>query len=237
MPKEPPEPALEAWQQVMREGDRDSFHQMVDPYVDLLLKHARHELDYYIAQDYLRDGDFTAEEIVGETQIYAWEHREHCPERMSLRGWLLGTQHRLLRGLVAQQQAYRQDKALSLDEELPINPAEFHTQEWFQEWFQPDSELYWEDVIPSQEPVDIEVDLDEEGRMGPLQGDDTARHALLMHDEFEMPLPEVAFTLSRPVNETAGLIELARAPSRERIPLDTAIGEDDQPAPPEGSDE
>lgn len=225
----------ETWQETLQKGDQDAFHRLVDPQVDALLRAARHDLAYYIAQGHLHADDLSPEEVVGETQLHAWSHRERCPQRMSLRGWLLGVQHRLLRGLVAQQRAYRADKAISLDERVPINRAALDTQETFWDWYQPDVEILWEDVIPGVEPVDIEIDLDKDGRDALLPLDESARHVLVMHDEFEVPLPEVAFIMGRSVNEIAGMLATARTDLRERLVGEAPMGEDDQP-PPTGRD-
>ena len=178
---------------------------------------------------------------MGETQIYAWKHHERCPRKMSLRGWLLGVQHRLLRQLVAQQRRYRDDKVISLDEQIPINYDNWTSQETFWDWAQPEggdsSVSLWENIIPAQTPVDIEIDLEKVGRDALLELDETARHVLVMHDEFAVDLPEVAVIMGRGVNEVAELIQMARANLRERLGPAPGIREDDEPAPPEGADE
>ncbi|PSQ79434.1 MAG: hypothetical protein BRD37_00055 [Bacteroidetes bacterium QH_8_67_23] len=99
----------------------DTFQQAARPHIDRLITAARHDLDYYVEQGELHSDDFTPEEIAGETLIYAWDHREKRPEQVSLEGWLLGTQHRLLRGMVAEAMQYREEKALSLDEQIPAD--------------------------------------------------------------------------------------------------------------------
>ena len=240
MPKDIAERAGTGWQDVLARGNEEAFHQLVDPYVEDLLKAARYDLEYYIAQGYLRDRDFTAEEIVGETQIDAWEHRHRCPQKMSVRGWLLGVQHRRLRQLVEQQQRYREDKAISLDEPISINPQENDKQEYFWDDTQSAEEvLLWEDIIPSTTPIDIEIDLDAVGREALLPLDASARHVLVMHDEFEVPLHEVAFIMGQSVNDIAQLLNVARADLRQRLNLDSEsrMVEDDEPAPQAGSDE
>jgi DNA-directed RNA polymerase specialized sigma24 family protein len=241
MPRNAAETGLDDWQDVMQRGDEEAFQHLVAPYFDTLLKAARHDLDFYVAQGHLQDDDYTPEEVVGETQLYAWRHRMHCPEKMSLRGWLLGVQHRLLRHLVEQQRSYREDKAIELDAPIPISADDQDKEEQFWEWYQPEDETLWEDVLPAVTPVDIEIDLDKEGRDAILAGDETARHVLIMHDEFEMTLPEIAFTLEQSINDVARTLETVRANFRERMQTRlerrSEIEEDDQPAPPEGSDE
>lgn len=59
----------------------------------------------------------------------------------------------------------------------------------------------------------------------------------MLHDEFEMPMPEVAFTMGRSINAVAELVDQARVTFRERFGNESAIAETDDPAPPAGSDQ
>ena len=224
------------WQRVLEHDDRDAFEALAQTHVDDLLHSARHDLDYYVLQGHIQESDLTPEEVVGEALIHAWQHRRQRPEKMSLRGWLLGTQYRVLRGLVKRQKDYRRDKAVSLDAPVPpAGPEGFDTQEWFYAWYQPDNHFTWEDVIPGDRPVDVEVPLDQENAR--LFSDEDVYHVIMMHDEFEMSLPEVAFTMGRAVDELAGQLNQARANLRERGIRATPPEAMDHPAPPDGSDE
>ena len=67
--------------------------------------------------------------------------------------------------------------------------------------------------------------------------DPDARHAVMMHDEFEMDLVEVAFTMEQSVRETAALLEQARTSLHQRqgaAPTedDALAGSDAVDAPP-----
>ncbi len=203
--KSPPE----NWEAVLKDSDQDAFRELVEPYTEVMLRAARRDLEFYLQQEILQESDFTPEEIVGETLLYAWEHRDVRPEKMGLRSWLLGTQHRVTRGLVNRLRSYRHDKEISLDEPVPTDPDAQDTQEWFWDWYQPEHELTWEDVIPAQQPEDMEVPLT--GDREELLEDTDARHVLVLHDEFEMSLPEVAFTINRSPEAVAELLEIARA--------------------------
>lgn len=204
-PKSPPE----NWEAVLKDSDQDAFRELVEPYTEVMLRAARRDLEFYLQQEILQESDFTPEEIVGETLLHAWEHRDVRPEKMGLRSWLLGTQHRVTRGLVNRLRSYRHDKEISLDEPVPTDPDAQDTQEWFWDWYQPEQELTWEDVIPAQQPEDMEVPLT--GDREELLEDTDARHVLVLHDEFEMSLPEVAFTINRSPEAVAELLEIARA--------------------------
>lgn len=217
------------WQQVMKGSDKEAFQRIVEPYMDVLLNAARRDLRYYLRNGILHEGDFSPEELVGEGLIHAWKHRKVRPDEMPLRSWLLGTQHRVTRGLVDTFRSYRREKGLSLDEPVPINEDAFDAQDWFWDWYQPEEKLTWEDVIPAREPQDIEIDLDESRET--LLEDAEERHALVLHHEFEMSLPEVAFTINRSPNAVAELLERARAGLRARQAERDAGAQDHPPAP------
>ena len=221
-------------QKIIETRDEDAFRELVNRHMKILTRVARHELDYYVFEGYLHRNDLTPEELVGETLIYAWGHLDQRPSGMSLRGWLLGIEYRMVQKLVEQQRRYRDEKAVSLDAPLPMQPDAQDKQEWFWEWFQPEAELTWEDVVPGEQPIDHEVPLYEMRDTFALEPE--ARHVLMMHDEFEVPLPEVAFAMNRAVNETAQLVDAARASLRERMATREPSDAVDHPAPPEGSD-
>jgi RNA polymerase sigma-70 factor (ECF subfamily) len=232
MPQEPASPTPDAdWRDALAHDDEDAFRAAVKPYMDDLIAAAGNDLGYYESQDYLNQEDFTPEEVVGETLIHAWSHRERRPEDMDLRNWLLGVQYRVLRRLVARQRAYREDKVVSLDETLPTQPETYAEGEWFAEWHDPETGgVTYDEIIPSAQPVDLELDLREETQRANLDPD--SYHVLMLHDEFEMALPQVAATMNRSVREMADLLDAARATFQDRH-AETPITEADHPAPPD----
>lgn len=221
-------------QLAFEDGDENAFREAVEPLMPGLVDAAAKALGFYVAQGHLHQDDLAPEEVVGEALIYAWEHRPQRPKQMSLRNWLLATQYRVLRGLVEQTKAYRRDKAISLDAPVPTDDADGRrpgddVQEWFYDWYQPDTVVTWEDVTPGRRPVDYEVPLNEAAQHL-LDTSPETYHVLLMHDEFEMSLPEVAFTMGRGVEEVAESIEQAHATLRQRLGLSSEIEETDHPA-------
>lgn len=220
----------EDWQRILREEDEVSFNALVEPYIGALNRAARHYLNYYVAQGHIPQDAITVEDVVGETLVRAWNFRSSRPEKMPIRAWLLATLYRVVRSMVMQERAYRRENAISLDEPIPINPQEQATQEHFWEWYQWDDQLDWQDVIPNEVPVDYEVSLYDSEATAALDPD--TYHVLMMHDEFEMSLPDVAFTMNRAVNEVAELLDMARADLRERLAGGATDGAIDHPAPP-----
>lgn len=215
--------------------DEDQFKEVVEPHMPTMVRLARRELAYYVAQRQIHPRDFTPEEVAGEAWIHAWQHRARKPEQMSLRGWLLGITHRMLVGLVSNQQRYREDKSISLDEPLPVNVASQHTEEFFWDWHHPDAELTWEDVTPAAMPEDLELTLDDADD-DQVFADEGDRHALMMHYEFAVPIPEVSYIMNRAAREVGELIASARVSLSERGLARGEIKEVDEPTPPRAAD-
>ncbi len=193
----------------------DAFRARVRPHIETLRRAAEQDLDYYVAQGALSEQDLTPEEVVGEALIDAWTQRAARPEGMSAAGWLLACEVRAMRRLVEQHQAYRAAKALSLDERLPPDALAEGYQERRQ-YGQHDTAFTLEDVTPGTEPVDVEAPLFANRDTFALDPD--SRHVVMMHDEFDVPLPEVAAILERAMTDTAKLLEQARAHLRTRKP-------------------
>jgi RNA polymerase sigma-70 factor (ECF subfamily) len=219
---------------ILRDNDEEGFRDLVQEHMDVLLRVAQQEIEYYVFEAYLNPQDLAAEDVVGEALIHGWEQLRQRPEGMSLRGWLLGVEYRTVQKLVEQLRRYRDEKAISLDDPLPMEPDNMDVQEWFWEWYQPDATITWEDVVPAVEPVDMEIPLYDV--RDTLTLDPDARHVLMMHDEFEVPIQEVAFAMNRAVVETAELIDQARASLRERLAVPEPAEAISHPAPPDGSD-
>lgn len=216
------------WDAVMEVDREEDFRSIITPHVNTLIQAARHDLEYYVNEGVLHENDLTPGEVVGEALVYAWEHRAQRPDGMSLRGWLLGMQHRVTRALVDEIAAYRREKALSLDEEIPPDARGRGFQDRRQYGTQPEVSITWEDVTPGREPRDVEVPLFTNRDTFTLDPD--TRHVIMMHDEFDMPLPEVATTMDRTVEETASMLEQARTTLRQHT--DSSSSADAPPPPP-----
>jgi DNA-directed RNA polymerase specialized sigma24 family protein len=199
----------EPWEEILKGSDKEAFQKVVMPHMDVLIDAARRDLTYYVRNGALHEGDFSPEELVGEGLIHSWKHRKVRPADMPLRSWLLSTQHRVTRGLVGRFRTYRREKELSLDEPVSINADSGDTQEWFWDWYQPEQELTWEDVIPAGESVDEAMELDASSAR--LLEESDRRHALMLHDEFQMALPHISFAINRSPDDVARLLQQARA--------------------------
>lgn len=223
----------DGWDAVRRAENRAQFQSLVEPYLDTLRRAARDDLAYYVDHSFIHDNDFTPEEIVGEALIYAWEHRDRRPDGMSLRGWLLGMQHRITRGLIEDAAAYRHERAISLDEQIAPSERERGFRARPVSGRSPQIATTWEDITPSRVPIDINAPLFTNRDTFTLDPD--TRHVVMMHDEFEMPLSEVATAMQQSIEQTTEMLEEARMKLRQQegtpSPSETPPPQDEEASP------
>lgn len=243
----PDRPAAESWRRAL-DGDRDAFEEALAPYTAALREAAERQLE--VERDLVSgepvDGaavvDLTPEELVGEALLRAWDLRDRFDgQRMGFRAWLLGLQTRSLARFAQRESRYAARKAISLDEELPTNEDQDAVGEQFYEFRQPFDVDTYEEVVVGPEPADPEVgsrnrsldeaDLSDEDREALADAEFAAevRQAAVLHDEFEVSLPEVAQILDASLKDTAAYLSLARTTLFDHIGS-TDDGHDDDPA-------
>ena len=223
MPSAPP-PA-DAWRRAL-DGDRDAFNDAVAPYQDDLMAAADRLLD--VQRDAVDDApdddtgariDLTPEELVGETLVRAWARRErYDADRLGFRSWLLGLQTRALSQYARREGLYAERKMISLDEELPTRPETDAVEEDFYEFRQPFDVDTYEEIIPASEPADVSVEGFNDAGLSETDEDllsdatfrGAAQQATILHDEFEVSLPEVAQIIDASLKDTAAMMNLAR---------------------------
>lgn len=229
----PDRPAAEPWRRAL-DGDRDAFEEALAPYTDTLREAAERQLaverDVVSGEPVAGEHvvDLTPDELVGETLLRAWDRRERFDGgRMGFRAWLLGLQTRSLARFARREDRYAERKAISLDEELPTDQDADAVGEQFYEFRQPFDVDTYEEVIVGSEPADPVVgrrgrdldDLSEEDRaaLADASFQAEARQAMILHDEFEVSLPEVAQILDASLKDTATYMNLARAGTLARL--------------------
>lgn len=219
-----PRPPDGLWARALN-GDRDAFEEALAPHHDTLMDASRRKIAARIDEGELREGALTPEELVGETMIRAYSHRNSFePEQMSLRAWLLGIQYRTLNRLVRAEHDYNDQKALSLDAEVPTNEDYDAVEEDFYEFRQPFDVTTYDELIPSQQPNDVEIDprgrsLTQE-ELDYLEASGLAaeqRHLIEFHDEFELSLSEIAQIMEYSLQDTAEALNEARMHVRHYI--------------------
>jgi len=226
----------EDWTQALS-GDRDAFERVLEPFREELLADAAREVAYLRATGALRPDQLTPEELVGETLLRAWDLRSKYPaDRLSMRAWLLGLQHRSIIRVMHFERQYDDRKAISLQEEVPIRPEDDHVEEDLYEFNQPFDVTTFDELLAGSMPADVEVDLDRNGQpvgdhstltdeerslidSATLDGrlDGVSRRAVLLHDEFSLGLSEVAQILNSSLKDTAEAVNMARTRLREHV--------------------
>jgi DNA-directed RNA polymerase specialized sigma24 family protein len=213
--------AAALWQRA-RSGDRDAFEEAVAPHRDALLRASRTAIDALRASGDLREDALHPQELVGETLVRAFDGRDrYDPRRLGLRAWLLGLQQRALRRITSDEARYHNQKAISLDEEVPFNGRYDHVEESFYEFNDPFDVTTYEELIPAQTPMDVEFHphgpLTEEERARLAEADISPQHrqVIELHDEFELSLSEVAQILERSLHDVAEDVGSARVHVRQ----------------------
>ena len=247
-----PIPDADLWQRAL-DGDRDAFEQALAPHQDTLVEAARRKVSARLAEGDLREQMLTPEELAGATLVRAFDNRaRYNPGQMSLRAWLLGIQYRELNRIVRSEKRYDTQKAISLNAEVPATEEQDAVEQDFYEFYQPFDVTTYEELIPSQQPVDVEIDASQVltpeeieylEASGLLAGQ---RQVVEFHDEFELSLAEVAQIMEYSLQDTAKALGEARVHLRQYIgstdvntvakanPVDSYTGEpiSDHPAYP-----
>lgn len=217
-------PPSDLWDRALG-GDRDAFEEALVPHNDTLMEAARRKIAARTDAGELREGALTPEELVGETLIRAYDLRSGFDAgQMSFRAWLLGIQYRTLNRLLRDEHAYDDQKAISLDDEVPANERYDAVEEDFYEFRQPFDVTTYEELIPSQQPEDVEIDprgrslsQDELDYLEASGLSAERRHLVEFHDEFELSLSEIAQIMEYSLQDTAEALGEARMHVRQYI--------------------
>ena len=182
-----------AWTSCL-DGDRDAFQVLVSAHLAELFAAAERDLRYHVALGDLRDGDLSAEELVGETLLRAWRDRRTRPQALGLRAWLLGLQFRVLIRIVRQEQLLRRLVSVSLESRAPEPPI-YDDDEGFYEWFQPDEVVRWEDILCAESDLEPATGVFDQNIPGlsPI-----ARQVLVMRHVHRLSFTEIAVGLRIP---------------------------------------
>ena len=233
-----PDPS-DAWTRALA-GDRDAFEEAVAPYQDELLTAARRQVTVQRQNALLSDDALTPEELAGETLVRAYDRRAtYDADRMPLRAWLLGLQTRTLMRLAHAEARYDDRTPISLDAPVPTGEDTDAVEEAFYEFREPFDVLTYGDLVPGAiasdaSPVEqgtSDLTDDDDNPDGPTDGrgdnaltDDAladqvgrAHQALLLHDEFDLSLQEVASIFDASIRDIAENVSAARAGLLERM--------------------
>lgn len=209
-------------QRALVSGDADAFERAVEPYRELLLRNARTLIRERLSTGELNQDDLTPEELVGETLLRAFSGRERFdPSRMPLQTWLLALQRRALNKIAAQESEYRGRKVISLQEEVPFREDYDAVEEAFYEFNDPFDVTTYDEIIPAQLPDDVEIDTrrpltEEEVEFLERSGlDPRLQQVIELHDEFDLPLDDVAQILEQSLQDTAEALNAARVHVRQ----------------------
>ena len=199
------------------DGDVKAFRRLVEPHLDELMTAARRDIAYYRALGDLVGNEITAQDLVDETLLRAWQDRFRRPRHIGLRAWLLGTQHRVLQRFLRRLRLEKMLIAVSLEAPYPPEEPIYDDEESFWEWYQPDDVVLWEDAIPDEtmpaEPI-VEIVEEEAEEMRELEPQ--ARKILSLADYHQLALEEIAWIMNLSVKRTTEILEQARQDTQQK---------------------
>jgi len=197
--------ADDAWKAAL-EGDREAFQAAVRPYLSELLRGARHEVRYRVALGDFRADDPTADEVVGEVLIRAWQERRDRTSSVRLRVWLLALLYRVAHNLSRREARQKRIPAEPLEEPAPAEPIYDDDEEFWE-----CEMMRWEDVVEApMMTLEEKAGIDEELTR---TLDPRAREIFLLCELHRVPLTEAALAPRISVEEAARRLQEAR---RER---------------------
>ena len=243
-----PDPS-DAWTRALS-GDRDAFNEAIAPYQEELLDAARRQIAVQRQNALLSEDALTSEELAGETLVRAYDRREtYDADRMTMRAWLLGLQTRTLMSLARDEATYDDRTPISLDQPVPTGEDTDAVEEAFYEFREPFDVLTYNDLVPGAIAADAspveqgtsDLTDDDDNPDGPTDGEapnaltadaqadqvGRAHQALLLHDEFDLSLTEVARIFDESVKDIAENVSAARAGLLERMGSEPDASGDD----------
>jgi len=188
------------WQRALA-GDKDMFRSLVEPHLKELRAAAQHEITYRVCVGDLGPGSLSAEDLLAETMIKAWDERRQKPDNLDFKAWFIGLLYRTADLLVSEERQVGELAPLSLD--APATAVGAATG-----WRQPDDFESWEEVIPDPRTTPEEVATAVQSQPGALT--ERGRRILLMHDRHGISLRHAAFATSSSVSEARELLLEAR---------------------------
>lgn len=184
--------------------DDEVFKALFQAQLPALKETLSHELNWYIGNGSVDEGDLNEQEILDNLYITAWEHRDRKPAGMHPDAWLKGLLARVVWQEVRKVQAEKRN--VSLEKVIPDDSFIYDDDESFWEWYQPDDVEKLEDELAmNQPPVEDVVAAMERNQLAAPE-----RLALALHDIYQLVLQDVAATMRRDLIEVHRFVRTAR---------------------------
>jgi len=205
-----------------------AFFILLKPLLKSVRDHAQRELKILELEGAIPIGEVTADDLVDDVLVAAWEAFDERPHHTPLDVWLVGILHERLNEL--QQQCG--DVTLS----IPIEHAsaeDFDADNddlnfWLSRSLEPSAEVTLEDIIPDEASSEWWRELEDKDQLERLmqflkQLPKHERQSFMLSEVEGFDLSEISFALDRSENEIAKDVERARSALRamiERKPRD-----------------
>jgi RNA polymerase sigma factor (sigma-70 family) len=199
-----------------RKQDRSrEFFKMLGPWLEKLKHQVRRELRLLELEEQIGRNDWTAEGIVDEVLVRAWDRFSTQPDHATLDVWIMTILHEILDEVVSRGYQVSLDTPIS----WPADPSE---EDSYSSFFLDHELATLADVLPDGEDTTIWDDLDREEQCRRLEQtlsklDPRSRQAFVHHMMEGFDPAEVAAMQDREESEVAADIEAGRAALRQEI--------------------
>jgi RNA polymerase sigma factor (sigma-70 family) len=199
-----------------------AFFILLKPLLKSVRDHAQRELEILELEDTIPIGEVTADDLVDDVLVAAWEAFDERPQHTPLDVWLMGILHERLNELQQQfgdvKLSLPIERASADELDADIDDLNF----WLAQALEPVEETTLEDIIPDEASADwwrtLEAKDQHEHLMRLLQQLPKHERQSFMLSEVEgFDLSEIGFALDRSENEIAKDVERARAALRAMI--------------------
>lgn len=203
---------------------REAFFNLLRPYMKSVRDHAERELSILEINGTLPAGEVTADDLVDDVMVRAFEQFEDRPAHLELDVWLIDLLHQRLDELVKKREPVLLSDIPPLAEDEPLTPPEDVDEQafWLSRLFEREGPLTIEDLIPDCEATEAWESLSKEeqkerlqqalGRLPVVQ-----REALLLHALEGFETSEIAMIQDRDEADVVADIQQARQKLAEEL--------------------
>lgn len=207
-----------------------AFFLLLKPLLNAVRDHARRELRLLELEGTIPRGEVTADDLVDDVLVAAWETFDERPQRMPLDVWLMGILHERLSELQKQfgdmKLSIPAEHASAEEQEKDIDDMSF----WLSQALEPAAEATLEDVIPDEGSGNWWRELDDKDQHEHLMRflqrlPKHVRQAFMLSEVEGFELSEIGFVLDRSESEIVKDIEQARLELQAMIEAEATIPE------------
>lgn len=198
---------------------RDDFFELLSPLLETVREHAAYELDILETEGDLPIGELSADDLVDEVLLLAYDRYRLRPPEFLMESWLMGLLQERLNELSAQEPpiSLAPDAEVTLPEEQDADALDFEdVKYWMSHVMDFEDTVGLEELVPDEDVADTISDIEQKEEKQQLKQmlnklPKRQRQAIMLHEASGFEVHEIASMLQMSDAEIERLIEKARA--------------------------